>query len=123
MRRVDMDRIPQQLVVKLLDRKVWGLVEDFYYIDPELGIIKVPSGFESDFATVPRLPIIFDMVGAYGHAASVLHDYLYDKALVSRKEADVVFYNALRSTGHARWRSWIMYLGVRLFGKQHYRGK
>ena len=48
------------------------------YIDPDLGLITVPEGYTTNFASVPRIPIIFDLVGGYGHAAAVLHDYLYE---------------------------------------------
>ena len=76
-----------------------------------------PADFETDFPSVPRVPIIFDLVGAYGHAAAVLHDWLYRSGMLSRKDAAEVFYNALRSSGIARWRTWIMWAGVRIGGR------
>lgn len=53
-------------------------------------------------------------------AAAVLHDFLYRGALLPREQADRVFFNALRSSGIARWRAWLMFLGVRLFGASRY---
>lgn len=44
------------------DRKTWRLLAHFVYQD-EGGSFEVPAGFETDFATVPRLPIVFDLVG------------------------------------------------------------
>lgn len=116
-----MTRFEEPLQAELLtDRKTWRLLAPFSYLDPDHGLITVPPGFETDFASVPRLPIVFDLVGAYGHAAAVLHDYLYKAALLPRAEADRVFFNALRSSGIARWRAWLMLGGVRLFGASHY---
>lgn len=116
-----MERYTEPLQVELLtDRKTWRLLAPFSYLDPDHGLIVVPADFETDFASVPRLPIIFDLVGAYGHAAAVLHDYCYRTGLLSRKDADEVFYNALRSSGIARWRTWIMWAGVRIGGRSSY---
>ena len=92
-----------------------------FVLDPEFGLITVPAGVETDFASVPRIPIVFDLVGAYGHAAAVLHDQLYETGDLPRAAADRVFLNALRSSGLARWRAWLMYAGVRIGGQLRYR--
>src|SRR3546814_14291312 len=65
------------------------------------GLIKVPAGTETDFASVPRWPLTFALLGQYGHAAAVLHDWLYSSGQLSRGAADLVFFNALRSSGIA----------------------
>lgn len=59
-------------------------------------------------------------VVGYGDAAAVIHDRLYFTAELGRKDADQVFYNALRSSGVARWRAWLMWAGVRLGGSRRY---
>ncbi len=116
-----MKRFPNPLIVELLeDRKTWRLVAPFSYLDPQHGLIEVPSGFETDFASVPRLPLTFALLGAYGHAAAALHDWLYESGEMTRADADEVFKNALRSSGIARWRTWLMFYGVRLFGSERY---
>ncbi|MFP5338161.1 MAG: DUF1353 domain-containing protein [Gammaproteobacteria bacterium] len=48
----------------------------------------------------------------------MLHDWLYRRAL--RKDADRVFLNALRSSGIARWRAYLMFAGVRIGGASRY---
>jgi hypothetical protein len=65
--------------------------------------------------------LLYAAVVAYGQEAAVIHDYLYATGLVSRRLADSVFQDALRSSGHARWRSSLMWLGVRLGGRSRYR--
>ena len=116
-----MGRFPNPLRVEQTSRTTWRLLAPFSYLDPDHGLIVVPEGAETDFASVPRIPIVFDLVGAYGHAAAVLHDQLYATGELSRAAADRVFLNALRSSGIARWRSWLMYAGVRLGGRWRYR--
>lgn len=102
------------------DRKSWVLLDSFQYLDDEAGLVTVPVGFLTDFASVPRLPLTFALVGAYGHAAAALHDWMYASGKYSRKQSDKVFKNALRSSGIARWRAWIMWTGVRVGGSRRY---
>lgn len=117
-----MNRFPNPLQAELLpDRKTWRLLATFSYLDPDHGRIEVPADFETDFASVPRWPITFALLGQYGHAAAVLHDWLYSTGMHSRAEADRVLLNALRSSGIARWRAWLMWAGVRLGGASRYK--
>lgn len=63
---------------------------------------------------------LYASVVGYGHAAATIHDRLYETGELSRQASDRVFYNALRSSGVARWRAWLMYTGVRLGGHWRY---
>lgn len=63
---------------------------------------------------------LYASVVGYGHAAATIHDHLYETAELSRKGSDRVFYHALRASGMARWRAWLMYVGVRLGGHWRY---
>jgi len=93
--------------------------------------ITVPEGFETDFASVPRLPIIYGIWGDRAHREAVLHDYLYrvgsviietnglsNKTIenIPKEDADWIFREAMIGQG----RSWViyhpMYLAVRLRG-------
>lgn len=40
-------------------------------------LIFVPKGFRTDYASVPRLPIIYTLLGNLGNSAACIHDYLY----------------------------------------------
>lgn len=118
----DMNRFQRPLQVELQpDRKTWSLLASFSYLDPDHGMIEVPACFTTDFASVPRLPLTFALLGQYGHAAAVLHDFLYGTGRLPREAADRVFLNALRSSGIARWRAWLMWAGVRVGGASRYR--
>ncbi len=103
----------------------WKLLEPFeFYIDEEGRRIyyKVPAGFITDFASVPK--IFWNILppwGKYGKAA-VLHDYLYRTKLVSRKKADEIFLLSMKVLKVSFCKRYLMYLAVRIFGKKAWEG-
>lgn len=98
-------------------RGTWILTSDLIYHSWVLKrTITVPAGFVTDFASVPRLPIAFLLAGDEGHAAAVLHDWLYTAHICTRAEADEVFLEALEIGGEPWWRRNLMWLGVRVGG-------
>lgn len=105
------------LKVELINNegKKWKVLEDLIY-ESTYGTITVPAGFETDFASVPRIPVVFELVGSTGHAAATIHDYLYHNLNFTRNEADKVLLHALRETDEGLVRSYLMYFGVRAFG-------
>ena len=83
--------------------------------------ITVPFGFQTDLASIPRLPIIYWLTGNTSQAAAVVHDYLYvTHVKVSRRTADRVLLEASELTRVSWWRRVLMYLAVRLFGGSHW---
>jgi hypothetical protein len=88
--------------------------------------VKVPKGFITDFATIPRLLYsIFPPVGRYNKAA-MMHDYLYDSSCpikITRKEADLFFLQAMEVLGVEKWVRYSLFFAVRLFGKKHFTNK
>lgn len=93
------------------------LIEPLVYYSEILGrAITIPAGFETDFASVPRLPFVYTLFGGIARKAAVVHDYLYRKSGVSRRQADMVFYEAMKATGQWWWRRAIMWVGLRAFG-------
>ncbi len=109
-------------------------------------VIHVPKGFVTDFASVPQLLItligiavatagyilgfpwlfilgvIFVFVsvqlpksGSYGKAA-VIHDYIYQAHIRTRKEADDIFREAMGVLLVSTWKIFLMYWAVRLSG-------
>jgi hypothetical protein len=78
--------------------------------------ITVPVGFETDFASVPRVFwAILPKWGKYGNAA-VIHDWLYWEQGRSRPAADAVFLEAMAVLGVSAVVRQTMYTAVRLFG-------
>lgn len=106
-------------------RGTWSLLSPLVFVSDVLGsTVTVPSGFITDFASVPRLPVAYLLAGDCGHAAAVVHDWLYtshkvgDKP-VKRDMADAVFREALQAGGET-WRAWLMWAGVRVGGSGPY---
>jgi hypothetical protein len=109
------------LVVEYLDDDRWRLIAPLVYRHDTIPAtmhhqVVVPEGFETDFASVPRLPLAYLLAGNTGHRAAVIHDYLYATQPVSRSMADGIFRRALSDDGEPWWRAQIMYAAVRLFG-------
>jgi len=80
-------------------------------------VIEAPQGFETDFASVPR--VFWRIVPPWGRysPAAVIHDYLYFTGHVPRAEADAVFLTLMERLGVPAWKRSVMYRAVRMFGK------
>lgn len=98
------------------DGKYWKLLTPLVFESRNFGLIEVPTGFRTDFASVPRIPIVYSMFGNTSHSSAVIHDWLYSgQAKVSRKGADEVFIEAMKSRKQSEWRRKPMFWAVRLF--------
>jgi hypothetical protein len=94
--------------------KTWELVEDFT-VETSKGTIIIPKGFKTDLASSPRLAWIFiPPFGRYTLAA-IVHDYLCEIKMFSRKENDVIFYEKMLDYGTYKWKAKIMYSSVRFY--------
>ena len=82
-------------------------------------VVTVPTGFETDFESIPRVPVIYLLLAQSSNEAGVVHDYLYragSKPRVTRAQADAVFYEASRCDGCNLVSSWAKWAGVRVGG-------
>lgn len=103
------------------DEGKWILVADLVYqSDVAKRTFTVPSGFQTDLASVPRLPVIFLLTGDSAREAAVVHDYLYSTHQVDRATADAVLREASAVTGVPWWRRQLMWAGVRVGGANHW---
>lgn len=99
----------------------WRLVAPLVYYTDVLGReLTVPEGFVTDFASVPRIPIVYELCGDTSSEASAVHDFLYTTHPCVRSQADAILYEASAITGVPLWRRFVMWLGVRLFGWSHW---
>lgn len=96
-------------------RAIWRLTASLIYEDEKYQVA-VPRRFETDFASVPRLPLMYLLAGDTAHEAAVIHDYLYRTNGISRRDADALFYQITLETGEPRWRAWMMWAAVRAGG-------
>jgi len=78
--------------------------------------IKIPAGFETDFASVPR--IFWRIIPPWGKysKAAVIHDYLYSTQEVTRLRADKIFLSLMVELKVKKWKRRVMYRAVRMFG-------
>lgn len=118
-------------------RRLYLMLDDFAYNDEVFGLIRVKKGFETNYASLDALRNLFlfplfALLAGYGDKAATIHDWLYSgnpiiladgtERYLTRKEADEVFYRALRDEGIARWRAGIFYTGVRIGGASSFKG-
>jgi len=75
--------------------------------------ITIKKGFPSDFASVPRIFWrVFPPWGKYSPAA-IVHDWLYRKGLLTRKESDLCFLHGMKKLAVPAFTRWAMYRAVR----------
>jgi hypothetical protein len=95
----------------------WQLISELVYRSDVAGMtFTVPKGFVTNFASVPRIPIIYELAGDTASDAATVHDFLYSTHLVSRSMADAVLREASDVTAVPDWRRQLMWAGVRVFG-------
>lgn len=87
----------------------------------------VPSGFESDGASVPRFfwRAVFPPGDPRALEAAIAHDYIYrhHPAGWTRAEADALFLELMLAGGVPEFRALLAFAGVRLFGFLAWRGR
>jgi len=89
-----------------------------YLWKPDTIPFRLPAGFETDFASIPRFfRIIIPKLGRWNKAA-VIHDYIYQSSVIQlmRSDADIIFLDAMTDLGVAKWKRYVMYWAVRGFG-------
>ena len=116
------------LDVRKVGKKDWMLIAPLVVKitrdDGTWFLIRVPDGFVTDFASVPRIPLVFYLFGGIGDYGACVHDWLYRNGLFTREESDDIFRAMLvyvdeTSESRADW----MRRGVRLGGKSSYKGE
>jgi len=111
------------LVVTPASGNRWKLVSFFeYHVGsfPSDEVIRVPAGFETDFASVPRLfwPIFPPYGATYGKAA-VVHDFLWTQARSRQdlRRAAHVFSGALAVLGAPLLTRLLMVAAVQIYSE------
>ncbi len=80
----------------------------------------LPIGFCTDFCSVPRIPIAYELLGNRARKSGAVHDYLYNSHVVSRELADEVLREMLILQGVSHFEAMQFYLAVRAGGGSHW---
>ncbi|MDP9102417.1 MAG: DUF1353 domain-containing protein, partial [Pseudomonadota bacterium] len=103
-------------------RRVAVITDDYFWCYPLTHeVIRVPRGFETDFASIPyAVSGIIDPMGDNMEAA-VIHDYLYAVGEPGQREkADTILLDALEQHHVDPIRRKLMYETVRMGGAKNY---
>lgn len=107
-----------------LSDKVACLIEPLIYESDLLKCtITIPIGFQTDFASVPRFPVVYWFWGGRSHHEAVLHDYLYridSEPYCEYSQANEAFLEAMEAQGKSFGVRYPMYWGVVLGGWTSY---
>lgn len=110
---------PLPLIVTPINANQWRLVEPFVYITKEGEEIEIPKNFVTDFASIPRIPLVWTIIGppATGlyKEAAIPHDFIYATQTMSRKKIDKIFLEAMAFLKVPWWKRRIMFYAVRAF--------
>lgn len=102
-------------VVEVLD-DTWAVLKEDFIVKYYGFTFVIEAGFKTDFASVPRLPLIYPLFANKARKSAVFHDWLYQNKPFSRKAADDAFLCAMESEGLGWATRQAMYRGVRLGG-------
>jgi Protein of unknown function (DUF1353). len=115
------------LDVRLIDsqandgRGEWEHLNDFsYQSDVAKCIITAKRGERTDFASVPRFPLIWLFAGDKGRKAAAIHDHLYRTMELDRELSDEVLKEALLVEGYTEDEADSFFFAVRIAGGPHY---
>lgn len=110
-------------------RALYRLLAPLVYDSARFGVRIVPAGFVTNFASVPRLPVVFLVAGGRAEEEATLHDYEYTVREKSRGDCDEQFLESLQADKPYAdefkkptpgWLAWVMYEGVHLGGASAY---
>lgn len=108
---------PEPLLTKLV-RPGWARVHAEWPVLVERinRWIIVEAGFEFDWDSVPRIPGLHAMLKGRAEKSACLHDWLYRYQPCSRRQADLIFRDAMIEEGVKRRHRWPIHWGVRIGG-------
>lgn len=110
-----MSKFTTELNVKLKNQKVWIVTDLFVYESDLIGKVNILEGFETDLASVPRIPLIYSLWGGRAHREAVVHDYLFrsnSRPVTTLSTANKVLLEAMTALKKPWYIRYPMYWGV-----------
>ncbi len=121
---------PEELRSIEASGQLYVLEAEFRYESDAFGLIVVPKGFTTDFASIPRPAFWYiDPEDPQILFPSVVHDYLYTRRgdldrgsnlILSRKACDSCLREGMLSSGARRAQALVVFLAVRMGGGLHW---
>jgi len=112
------------LAVKLItddESGLWELTAPLSFTSVVAGCtITAPAGHRTDFCSVPRVPLAYDMLANRARKAGTLHDRLYITHELPREVADQVLREMLLQDGVGEFEAQEFFAAVRMFGGSHW---
>jgi len=112
------------LAVKLItddESGLWELTAPLSFTSVVAGCtITAPAGHRTDFCSVPRVPLAYDMLANRARKAGTLHDRLYLTHELPREVADQVLREMLLQDGVGEFEAQEFFAAVRMFGGSHW---
>jgi hypothetical protein len=103
----------EDVVVRSAGPDTWLLVDELVY-HGKFDMFRVPAGFLTDFASVPRIAVwLIPRFGVYTRAA-ILHDWLCKTLPIDPVDVDGVFRRVMAELGVGPVKRRLMWAGVRL---------
>jgi len=119
-----MSKFVGDLDVRLLhDDKdeTWELLAPFAFYSDELkSLIQAYQGFQTDFMSAPRVPVVYLTLGNRGRRLGVIHDLAYQTQMFPRKVCDNLILEMGPLCGFSWTEIWQVYVAVRMCGQSHY---
>lgn len=116
----------QEFIFKMVrrgDETFFILQQDIFFVLSfhQKWIIRVPKGYETDLASIPR--ILWPLISPFDEYAlgSIVHDYLYDSKIVSRWIADCVFIEAMKRSEISFLKIVLFFIAIRMFGRRYWK--
>jgi hypothetical protein len=112
-----MNQFLTQLCLTPVDEHNWVLTAPLIFRSERLDRdITVPTGFKTDLASVPSLPILHLLLADVGKASAVVHDFLLVENKLRRETCDEVYLDALKTErGVSKTKAMVMHYGVSLW--------
>lgn len=100
-------------------RGFWKVTKPFRYYSDILGrALTIEPGFLTDYASVPRVPFAYWLLGDRVHGPAVIHDWLFHHHEVCDEQtANKVLLEAMWTDKAPLWCIFLIYLGVVIGGK------
>lgn len=100
------------------------IVNNEFIVEVGGEVFVMPIGFRTNLANTPKwIHWLLPPDDPHYIRAAIVHDFLYGRATVSRKQADTIFRKLAIHDGTSTGVAYLMYICLRLFGSSHYNPK